>query len=245
VRCLARSLVAGCFFLGFGLGGLVIGLVLFPPLLLVRAHRVMRALVRCSYRLFVAAARLVGLFRVAISPADRARLAAARGVVVAANHLTLIDVVILMAFLPDATALAKAAAGGNLFYGALVRGAFLVKGDPVRFLEQGAALLRGGTSLVVFPEGTRRAAPPSGPEELRRGAAQLALRAGASIVPVRIACVPRVLGRGDPWWRVGAHTIVWTVTVSEPLVPPPTVASPHAAAVALTAEVYERLWPHA
>ena len=131
---LPRSLLGGCFFVFYGLGSLAIGGLLFPPLALVGARRAMRALVRAGWRLFVWGGRWTGLFRIVISPADRARLATARGCVVVANHLTLIDIVVLMALLPDATAVAKAAARGNFFYSRIVRGMFLVNDDPLRVL---------------------------------------------------------------------------------------------------------------
>ena len=125
-----RSALALLFFLAFGVGGLVLGCLLFPPLALFRARRAMRALVRACYRLFVWAARATGMIRVVLSAEDRARLAAMRGCVVVASHPTLIDVVVLLSLLPDATAVAKAAAGRNFFYSRVVRAAFLVNDNP-------------------------------------------------------------------------------------------------------------------
>ena len=84
---LPRSVVALLFFLAFGVGGLVLGCILFPPLMLFRARRAMRALVRACYCLFVWAARMTGMIRVVLSPEDRARFAAMRGRVVVASHL--------------------------------------------------------------------------------------------------------------------------------------------------------------
>ena len=131
----ARGCLAAAFFLAFGLGGLVIGCICFP-LLAFFPQRWMRALVRASYRLFVWLARVTGLFRVALSPADRARLAQTHGRVIVANHLTLIDIVILIAFLPDSTSIAKAAAKRNFFYSQIVRRVFLVNDDPARALDE-------------------------------------------------------------------------------------------------------------
>ena len=105
-----RSALALLFFLAFGVGGLVLGCLLFPPLALFRARRAMRALVRACYRLFVWAARATGMIRVVLSAEDRARLAAMRGCVVVASHPTLIDVVVLLSLLPDATAVAPISA---------------------------------------------------------------------------------------------------------------------------------------
>ena len=183
---LPRSLLGGCFFVLYGLGSLAIGGLLFPPLALVGARRAMRALVRAGWRLFVWGGRWTGLFRIVISPADRARLATARGYVVVANHLTLIDIVVLMALLPDATAVAKAAARGNFFYSRIVRGMFLVNDDPLRVLEEAKKVLAQGVDLVVFPQGTRVPA----------GAPRRPLRRGAG--PARPDCVRPARSREGP-----------------------------------------------
>lgn len=240
---LARALLSAVFFTLYGLGSLLIGGVLFPPLALFRRHRAMRRLVRASWVLFVWGARATGLLRVEVSPGDRRRLAAARGCVVVANHLTLIDVVVLATLLPDATAVAKAAARSNFFYSLIVRGAFLVNSDPAGVLEGAKALLAEGTSLVVFPEGTRT--PADAPRRsLRRGAAQIALHAGAPILPVFLSVDPPVLAKGQPWYDAGDRTVVWRIQVREEIPAAPAASGgAHAAAVALTRVIYGRIWP--
>lgn len=240
---LVRAVVGGCFFALYGLGSLLIGGLLFPPLALLGARRTMRALVRVSWKLFIGGATVVGMVRVALAPEDRARLAAARGCVVVANHLTLLDVVVLMSALPDATAIAKAAARGNFFYSRIVKGVFLVNDEPARVLAEAKKLLAAGTNIVVFPQGGRipRAAPP---RPLRRGAAQLALRTGAPVLPVRLACDPPVLARGQAWYDLGDRRIVWTLHVGSELpVVAPAGTSLHAAAVALTEKIRECISP--
>ena len=237
-----RSLVAGLFFALYGAGSLLIGCLLFPPLALLRRRRAMRALVRASWRLFVWAARRAGLFRIEVSAEDRRRLAAARGRVVVANHLALIDIVVLLSLLPDATSIAKAAAGRNFFYSLIVRGVFLVNDDPRGVLEEAGALLAAGTSVVVFPEGTRMPADAKD-RRLRRGAAQLALRAGVPVLPVFIEVDPPVLGKGQPWYDAGDRMAVWRLRVREEI-PVARVSGPaHAEAVSLTQAIYGRLWP--
>ena len=238
----ARGCLAGAFFLAFGLGGLVIGCICFP-LLAFFPQRWMRTLVRASYRLFVWLARVTGLFRVALSPADRSRLAQTSGRVIVANHLTLIDIVILIAFLPDSTSIAKAAAKRNFFYSQIVRRVFLVNDDPVRALDEAQHLLAQGVNIIVFPEGTRT--PADAPtRKLRRGAAQIALHAGVPILPIRIDCDPPVLAKGQPWHDVADRTIVWTLRALDeiPVDRPPEGHGTHAEAVALTERIFGTLW---
>lgn len=241
---LPRSALALLFFIAFGTGGLVMGCVLFPPLSLFRARRAMRALVRAGYRLFVGVGRVTGLFRVEMSKEDRARLASMRGRVVVASHPSLIDVVILLARLPNATAVAKAAAGRNFFYSRVVNAAFLVNDDPRRVLEDAHDLLARGGNLVVFPEGTRT--PADEPRrKLHRGAAQIALHVGAPVACVSVACDPPVLAKGQPWWDVSDRTITFTLRLCGeiPVTAPDPDAVPHAAAVALTDRIKGLLFP--
>ncbi len=236
-----RSILGGCFFALYGIGSLLIGGLLFPPLVVLRARRAMRALVRMSWKLFVWGGRWTGLFRVAISSEDRARLAAARGCVVVANHITLIDVIVLGIHLPDLTAIVKAAAGSNFFYSLVVKGVFLVNDDPIRVMDEAKERLTEGVNLIVFPQGTRT--PPTAPKRpLRRGAAQIALHAGAPILPVVISCDPPVLAKGQPWHDLAERTIVWTLKVGETIPAPLTQdTGTHAAAVALTEKIRMRL----
>jgi len=237
---LVRSCLAGFFFVAFALGSLLLGLLLFPVVLLLgtgpKARRRMRALVRVTYRLFVWAARVTGLFRVEISPEDRARLAGLKGCVVVSNHLTLIDIIILIAHLGDATAIAKSAAARNPFYARIVKSVFLVNDDPEGVLADAGELLRQGVNLIVFPEGTRT---PSDAvhRRLRRGAAQIALAAECPVWAIRLACDPPVLAKGQPWHDVGARTIVYSLHVLGEVPPPSTAGGRHAAAVAFTNQI--------
>ena len=244
---LPRSALAAFFFLSFGLGGLVLGVVLFPLLLLLgsgrRSGRARRMLVRFCYRLFVGAARVTGLFRVAVSPEDRRRLASLHGCVVVANHTTLIDVVILLAILPDATAVAKAAAGRNFFYSRIVNGAFIVNDDPAGVLDAAKRLLSDGVNIVIFPEGTRTP-PETRGRKLRRGAAQMALHAGAPVHCVRITSDPQVLAKGQPWWDVADRVITFSLSDIGCLSAEKSSDEVfHPAAVTLTERIREKLFP--
>jgi 1-acyl-sn-glycerol-3-phosphate acyltransferase len=85
------------------------------------------------------------------------------------------------------------------------------EGNDRAALKAIEAALHDGEPVVIFPEGTRREGAELGP--LASGTTYMALKAGASIVPVGIGGSehPVVRRRGLPWWsRV-------TVVVGEPI----------------------------
>lgn len=81
-------------------------------------------------------------------------------------------------------------------------------------LELGAKVLADGGVLVVYPEGTRSFGPQI--TELQRGAAYLAIKAGAPIVPVGIGGSESILPSGNRIPRLHEVAIV----VGEPVPSP-------------------------
>lgn len=198
MRCRpVRSLVSGAFFVAYGLFALPFALLLLPP---VWPERAVRSVIRLFYRSFVFLAGLTGLYRVDLGGGEIP--AGGRGRIVVANHVSLIDICILMAVLPDSTAIAKAAVMRNPFLSMVVRRMFIVNdGDPVETIGRVRKLIDGGVNVIVFPQGTR------GGTRLHRGAARLALECGAEIACFRLHYDPVVLAKGQPWWDVGDRTI--------------------------------------
>ena len=86
-------------------------------------------------------------------------------------------------------------------------------GGQRRGLAAAAAHLRDGRNVLIFPQGTRGA----GPEGYRAGVAELALTAGAPIIPIHIQGSALVMPKGRGLNR-RAKT---TVTFERPLHPRP------------------------
>ena len=75
----------------------------------------------------------------------------------------------------------------------------------MKLVEDCDKSFKGGHSLVIFPEGTR--SPAYGLYTFSRGAAQIALRTGVSIVLIVVTCDPPTLLKGQPWYAVPACPI--------------------------------------
>lgn len=215
---LYRLFVTGASFALFGLGGLILGLGVIPILLLLpggagRRRRRIRALVQRSFRLFVEF--MHGLGGLSYEFHGREKLGRP-GQLIVANHPTLIDVVLIVAFTPTPTCVVKAALFQNPYMRLVLKAAGYIPNFPIdEMIERSSDALRDGECLVMFPEGTR--SRPGEPLVFNRGTAAVAVRAARVLTPVYITCDPIFLTKGRPWYRVPARRPHLTVRVGDDL----------------------------
>lgn len=206
-------------FILFGLGGLVIGFILFPLIFIfVRnrdtRQRVARRLVSYSFRLFLVIMSGLGVLSYEIRGREHA--VAGRNQVIIANHPSLIDVIFLISLFPLADCVVKEAIIRNPFMrGVVLSTNWIPSGNIGVLLNTCVARLKAGASLLLFPEGTRSV--PGQPLDFKLGAASFAYKAGADILPVTIQCTqPRLLAKGEPWYRIPPEKPLFTVHVYPP-----------------------------
>ena len=211
-----RILVTGTCFTLFGLGGLILGLLVFPAMMLLpgdpaKRRARTRGLVQRAFRLFVVVMNGGG----GISYEIRGRERLGRpGQLIIANHPTLVDVVLIVAFTPAPACVVKAAMFRNPFTRRVVQAAGYISNSPTdEMIEASAAALRSGDALVMFPEGTRTR--PGQPFFFNRGAASVAVRSARVLTPVYIRCEPVVLPKGDSWYRVPPRRPHFTIEVGD------------------------------
>ena len=213
-----RAFRTGLAFVVFGLGAMVIDVLILPVLRLVswrrgNLQRRMQLLIHHAFRLFAWFMTTIGLIRVTWVGRERLR---ERPILVVANHPTLIDVVLLVAAMPQADCIVKTAAERHPLLRRLVKGAGYIPNDrPEPLIAAGTESLRQGRSLLLFPEGTR--SPEGRLGVFRRGAARIALRSGRDLVPVVITCSPPTLMKGQPWYDVPVCAAHVTLTVKKPI----------------------------
>lgn len=202
----------------FGVGGLLMWMLVFPllnALVWRRARRVAlaRALIRRTFRAYVDVMRALGVLRYDIRGLDKLERG---GLLILANHPTLIDTVFLMAFVKDADCIVKAGLWANPFTrGAVKAAGYITNGDGGALVRDCIATLERGNNLIVFPEGTRT--PADAVIHLKRGAANIAVRGLRDITPVLIRCEPRTLGKGDKWWDIPPRRAQFQIDVHDDL----------------------------
>ncbi len=134
------------------------------------------------------------------------------------NHVSSADIWVLLAVLPVRVRfIAKKQLGRIPFLGWGIRAArfiFIDRQNPAaarRSINAAAVRIRGGDSVLMFPEGTRSADGKLA--TLKQGGFHLAMSAGVPIVPVAVAGTRACSPKGSFWVRPGAVH----VTVGEPI----------------------------
>ena len=118
--------------------------------------------------------------------------------VFAANHSSIFDILVLLAYLPfQFRWLAKEELFRIPFFGASMKSIGYIpidRSNPragVRSLKHAADRIRAGASVIIFPEGTRTR--DGRIQDFKRGGFTLAVRAGRPVVPVSISGAFRIL----------------------------------------------------
>ena len=213
-----RLPATGLGFASLGLGGVLLAATVFPLLRWttrnewVRARRV-QAVIRASFRVYIGLLQVLGLIRLEV--AGEERIAACRGVLVVANHPTLLDVVLLMSRVPNAQCVVKHQLWRNRFIGPVVRAAGYIRNDlaPELFIERCRQALDRGHNLIIFPEGTRTV--PGRPLRLQRGFANIALLVPADLQIACISCEPLTLTKGLPWYDIPERPAAFRVVFED------------------------------
>ncbi len=186
----------------FGLGGLLLNLVLAPGLLLPDRRRlgpVARGAIRGMFSFWVKWLHACGVVHVYWHGVDK-RLPGGR--VYVANHPTLIDATLLLARLPDAVCIFKPALLRNPVIGPAALLAGYIAGDQgVDTIRIAAEHVAAGQALLIFPEGTRTA-PGSKLNPLKPGFGLIARRANAPVQVMHIRSSPMLTTRGRKWWKL-------------------------------------------
>ena len=218
LRLVGQDLAARLRGLGAALGRFVytayVGLLLavalpllWVSLLLVRASGTADRLVRiwCRSLLFLAGCRL--------HVEGSEHLAGTAPAVIAVNHSSYLDSVVLLAALPvDFRFVAKRELLSSPLISTIIRRVGHLTVERVELLRSVAdaeAISRAlgrGTSLLVFPEGTFVTAPGLLP--FRLGGFKAAVEAGRPLVPVTVRGTREVLPPGSMWMRPGAIHVV-------------------------------------
>ena len=163
-----------------------------------RGERLGQFMIMAGFRWFVGVMRVTRVLRTDFAELDR--LHGEGALVIAPNHPTMLDAVLLISRLPHVVCITKASLWDNTFLGGGIRMAAYIRNDaPRTMIRQAAAAVAEGRQLMIFPEGSRTAERPV--SAFHRSFAVIARAAEAPVQTVFIEADSPYLSKGWPLFR--------------------------------------------
>jgi 1-acyl-sn-glycerol-3-phosphate acyltransferase len=190
---------------------------LYPLLPRDIGRRIGRIGIMSGFRLFLATLELSGRFRFDLAELDALREEDA--LILAPNHPSLWDVVLIVSRLPKMACIMKADIVNNLFLGAGARLARYIRNDSLRQMIQLAVRdLQQGSQLLLFPEGTRTVRQPVG--EFKGSIGVIANRSRVPVQTIFIETNSAFLTKGWPVHKMPSLPMTYRIRLGRRFDPP-------------------------
>ena len=161
---------------------------------------------------FLVALKASGLVKFDLVALDALR--EERSLIIAPNHPSLIDVVLVVSRLPHVVCIMKADIEGNVIFSGGARLADYIRNNsPLAMIRSAATAVRSGSQLLVFPEGTRTRQGPI--NSFKGGFALIAKSAGAPVQTVFIESNSPFLGKGWPLLKKPAFPLIYRARLGQ------------------------------
>ncbi len=196
--------MTGMCFILFGVGGLLLTLLVFPLVQLTTTDEIKRKsrcqlIINKCFRFFIWIAQLCNLATIRIDGIEK--LTSIENGLVIANHPTLIDVVILLSLVPNIDCIVKQSLYSSIWLKKVLQAAgYIPNINPEQLIDTCVDRLKNGGKLLIFPEGTRSL--PNEMRKFQRGAAIIAINCGCKILPVAITSTPPCLSKEEKWYDI-------------------------------------------
>lgn len=173
-------------------------LILYPLLPRRIGQLLGRRVIAAGFRAYLHLLERLCACRFDLSEIDRLRPEGP--LILAANHPSLLDAVMIVSRLPNAVCVMKAALMDNILFGAAARLARYIRNHaPLEMILCAREELRGGAQLVIFPEGTRTTHFPLDP--CTPSTALISGRTGIPVQTLLIEFSTPYLGKAWPLFR--------------------------------------------
>lgn len=212
-----RLFATGLCFAVFGIGGLILGTVIFPLITLLpvnekKKRNTIRGIISWTFMLFFWMMHSLRVLKFKVD--GKAKIQEDKSCLVIANHPSLIDVVALISMYPNACCIVKKELWDNFFLRRVVSGAgYIPNEDPESLLRSCQESIDRGDVLIIFPEGTRTT--PGQEMMLQRGAAHIALRLKCPIRTIQIDVTPATLTKNLPWYSIPNRRVDFKVLIKD------------------------------
>ena len=172
-----------------------------------------RWIIGMGFRSLLAMLRASGVLKLDLSALDELR--EDKGVIIAANHPSILDAVLIISRVPDIACIRKAESWDIILRGGgVARLAGYIRNDsPRNMIRLATEELQSGQRLLVFPEGTRTRKKPI--DSFKGGFALIAKKSTAPLQTVFIETNSTFLSKGWPILKKPRMPLVYRVRLGK------------------------------
>ncbi len=210
-----RSILLLFGYISFAIGALIIGFLIFPVLRVKKdfKHRA-AAVIQKTWFLLVKYLELCKIIKVNY-PKEICEI---RNKVVVATHLSYVDIVILIALIPNSVCLVKQSLVKNFLMKNIIKTLYITNDAGVEvFEEQSAEALADGFNIIIFPTGQR--VEKDEKANIHKGAALISIKNDIPIVPVKMELSTEFLPKNKFFCDAGKETAVFDIKIQDEIVP--------------------------
>ena len=210
----------GAYLMFATVGSLASVICMVPAILFrgVHARGFGQKLIHKLFRFFVGYVRAFGL--VELDARELSDLRESGGLIVAANHPCLLDVVLMVSQMPQTVCLMKGSLARNIVLSGTARLAgYIHNKSGLGLVKQCEERLQEGASLLVFPEGTRTVGGRLLP--FKMGFALVAVLTRSPVQTVFIRADTNFLGKGWPLFKRPAFPLHYSLRLGQRFQPAP------------------------
>jgi 1-acyl-sn-glycerol-3-phosphate acyltransferase len=216
-----RVIATGLSFIVFCVGGLFLSFIICPVISMLSPNDKIKAqrtqyMISITFDCFIYFVQLSGLAKV--NAKEIYKLREMKGCLIVSNHPTLIDYVIIVSKLRHCNTVVKEDIFKNFFFKRVVNAAnYIPNTQSLETFESIKNSIQKGDNILIFPEGSRSV--PGKPLTLRRGAANIALRASVPIQMIYIKTSESLLTKGNPWYKIPKKRAIYYLKNGERIEP--------------------------
>jgi 1-acyl-sn-glycerol-3-phosphate acyltransferase len=211
-------LYVGLVWLGFlSLCWTIVATILYPLLPKRLATGIGRYIIMIAFRAYLASLSMSRRCNFDLTELDVLRDDAP--LIIAPNHPSLLDAVMIISRLPNVACVMKAELMHNIFLGAGARLARYIPNEPIRQMVMEASEdFKTGSHLLLFPEGTRTVNPPI--NGLKGSIALIAMQAKVPVQTILIETDSPYLSKGWPLFRKPNMPVNYKIRLGKRFDPP-------------------------
>ncbi len=138
--------------------------------------------------------------------------------IIVASHPSFIDIVLLIALIPNSLCLVKTSILNNFIMRNIVKSLYITNDGTIDdFLAKSKKALDYGFNIIIFPTGKR---VDEGEEvQIHKGAAKLSILTKKSIVPVKITTSEPFLTKNRSIFQIGKNIVKFKLEIGEEINP--------------------------